>query len=43
MHLHPKSCSSASIIAFLFKDQGRKIEFMHRVRIKFNLIHYYFY
>lgn len=31
MQLHPKSCSSAYIIVFAFKDQGRKIEFLHRV------------
>jgi splicing factor 3B subunit 3 len=34
MKLHPRSFSQASIIVFAFKDQGKKVEFMHRV--KFN-------
>jgi splicing factor 3B subunit 3 len=32
MKLHPRNCTSASIIIFAFKDQGKKIEFLHRVK-----------
>ena len=31
MKLHPRSCTSASIIVFAFKENGNKIEFLHRV------------
>jgi splicing factor 3B subunit 3 len=31
MKLHPRTCTSASIIVFGFKENGRKIEFLHRV------------
>lgn len=31
MKLHPRSFSQASIIVFAFKEQGKKVEFMHRV------------
>lgn len=31
LRLHPRSCTSSSIIVFAFKEQGKKIEFLHRV------------
>lgn len=33
MRLHPRTFSSASIIVFAFKEQGKKLDFLHRVRI----------
>jgi len=37
MKLHPRSFSQASIIVFAFREQGKKVEFLHRV-IKIYLI-----
>jgi splicing factor 3B subunit 3 len=31
MKLNPRSCSTASIVVFQFKENGNKIEFLHRV------------
>jgi splicing factor 3B subunit 3 len=35
MKLHPRSFSQASIIVFAFREQGKKVEFLHRVFILF--------
>lgn len=32
MKLHPRSFSSASIIVFAFREQGKRLEYLHRVR-----------
>ena len=33
MTLQPRGCSAAYMVVFTFRDQGRKMEFLHRVNI----------